>query len=357
MTIRSFSILADASLPLLTEAFPAPFKLTTYTNAREVPGLLTNQAIFITRSTLTENEALIGKNHPQIVATASSGSEHLDYNFLNQHHIEIFDAKGSNAHSVADYVLSCMALLMTRQHVPRKTIGMIGAGAVGSLVHQRLTQLDFNVICYDPIRALIDNHFHSVERLKLFDCDVICVHANYHETLPFPSVNLLDQSFLSQLKPHAALINASRGGIVNEKDLINLIKQGQKITYCTDVYQNEPAINPEIVALATLCTPHIAGHSIEAKQRAVTMLSEKIHDYYGLPYPFILKKHRDQSASSNPKLLRDEKHIHWKERMLSHYDPSIETNRLKASDPASMRDTFLTLRKQHDFRHDFVMVR
>jgi len=353
MTIRSFSILADASLPLLTEAFPAPFKLTTYTDAHEVSSLLTNQAILITRSTLTVNEALLGKNHPQIVATASSGSEHLDDIFLNQHQIKIFDAKGSNAHSVADYVLSCMALLTTQQHIPRKTIGIIGVGAVGSLVHQRLTQLDFNVICYDPLRALEDSHFHSVHRAKLFDCDAICVHANYHETLPFPSVNLLDQSFLSQLKPHVALINASRGGIVNELDLINLIRQGQKIAYCTDVYQNEPAINPAVVALATICTPHIAGHSIEAKQRAVTMLSEKIHDYYQLPYPAILKNSHHQSASSSPTVLEDEKPINWKQRMLLHYDPSIETNRLKASDPASIRNTFLTLRKQHNFRHDF----
>ena len=154
---------------------------------------------------------------------------------------------------------------------------------------------------------------------------------------------------------------------MNESALIDSIEQGKKLIYCTDVYEHEPDINPDIVALATLCTPHIAGHSIEAKNRAVTMLSEKIHAIYELPYPAILsereKKSGDfvaqkQQTTIDPFLsvLKEKKQTiaAVAEGFLSQYNPGIETEKLKQSPRATLRESFLTLRKQHSFRHDFL---
>nr|WP_280642008.1 hypothetical protein [Legionella israelensis] len=136
-------------------------------------------------------------------------------------------------------------------------------------------------------------------------------------------------------------MNASRGGIVNEPALL---AAKETFVYCTDVYRNEPDINPEIIEYATLCTPHIAGHSIEAKYEAVFCISRFFHRMLGLPPPddkMPFKKQAEFLPSESA----------WQDTILSIYNPLNETLELKKS--SHLKETFLQLRKAHDFRHDF----
>lgn len=339
--MTTITILADSSLPMLQKTFPAPFKLTTYRDASEIPALLKDQEILLCRSTLRVDEALLGA-HPslKIVGTASSGVDHIDEVFLANNRIQLVDAKGSNANAVADYVLACLAYLRTTENVQGTKVGIIGAGEVGGAVFAQLLYVGMQVTSYDPPKAIHDPHYQSATLDELMDCEILCVHANRHSTPPYPSVNLLDEAFLTQLRPQTVIINAARGGIVNEAALI---KQQEKLIYCTDVYNNEPHINESIVNLATLCTPHIAGHSIEAKQRAITMLSEKIHALYSLPVSQI-------QAPQKPHRLEDS---NWEERVLSWYNPLHETTQLKTMIHQPLEERFLKLRRAHTHRHDF----
>src|SRR3990167_3831573 len=173
-------LLADASLPGLTEAFPSPFKLTFYHNASKIKPLLNGKEILLCRSTLPINRALIGNQPLKIVATASSGTDHIDSTFLAEKGISLCDAKGSNAASVADYVLSCIAYLKTTQAFKVKTVGILGAGAVGQAVTTRLQAIGFEVITYDPPKALLESHFKSATRARLIECELLCIHANRH---------------------------------------------------------------------------------------------------------------------------------------------------------------------------------
>ncbi len=338
-THQTIKILADATLPCLTDSFPKPFALTRYDSHEQIPSLLTDHTVLLCRSTLRVNATLLSKSTVECVATASSGVDHIDEAYLNQQDIALFDAKGSNAPAVADYVVATLSALHRLNKPIGPLAGVIGVGEVGSRVVVRLEAAGFKVICYDPFKDPNDTRYRYSTLARLADCDLLCLHPNLHESQPFPSKHFVNASFLNQLKSGVVIMNASRGDIVDEAALLASEKP---IIYCTDVYSREPEINPHIIDFATLCTPHIAGHSIEAKQAAVVQLSQKIHRHYGLTSPYL-----ERSTPIHPVLPQS----HWQDWVLSRYNPMDETEQLKiAIDKTS---AFIALRKAHVFRHDF----
>lgn len=330
------NILADESLPGLQAAFPKPFHVSTYAVEDEIPALLKNQDVLLCRSTLKVTAALLG-NHPlKYLATASSGTDHLDHAYLQSRSIQTIDAKGANANAVADYVIASLAWLDSKKLIKGNKAGIIGMGQVGSKVFLRLLAADYEVCTYDPLKT----NFQSCELKELYNCDVLFVHAQLHHTFPFPSFNLINQQFLQQLKPGCIIINAARGGIINEQALLD---NKQPLVYCTDVYLNEPTIDKRIVDMATLCTPHIAGHSLEAKYRTVALVSEQLHRIAKLPVPLY--------QSPLEQVLIPEKGISWQDLALSLYNPINETIELKNA--SHLESAFLNVRKNHINRHDF----
>lgn len=336
-------ILADASLPGLENAFPPPFTLSLYSDNKELMSLLKGQDILLCRATLKVNSELLKEHHLKYVATASSGTDHLDHSFLNSQKIQIIDAKGANASAVADYVVSCLAYLEKNKLINGNKAGVIGIGKVGEKVCTRLHHANYQLALFDPLKALQDQHFQSCAKEELYDMDLLCIHAELHDQPPYPSANLLDDVFLAALKPGCVIINAARGGIINEEALLNT---SQPLIYCTDVYANEPAIDERMVNRATLCTPHIAGHTIEAKLAAVTMVSEKLHHLSGLPVPQF-----NSTLMPPHQIMEISKDKSWQEVVLSLYNPADETAQLKQS--LDKKNAFLNLRKSHQKRHDF----
>jgi erythronate-4-phosphate dehydrogenase len=332
-------ILADASLPNLGQYFPSPFQFNTYDSLEALYRQLPDHNILLCRSTLQVNEALLGNSPIQYVATASSGTCHIDEPYLKGQGIQLFDAKGCNAKAVADYVIATLAWLMMHRGIRDKQAGIIGMGYVGNQVAKRLHQAGFAVKYYDPYRAL--SRYRQVDSIRaLTDCDVICIHANLHHQSPHPSQNLLNTAFLSLLRPNTTIINAARGGIVNEADLLTL---NHPLHYCTDVYINEPDINPEIVDYATLCTPHIAGHTVEAKDNAVRLISQKLHTVFRLkPLSYSLRTSYDDDFYEAES---------WQDMVLKLYNPFGETCTLK--NHSNKKQAFIRLRQAHIFRHDF----
>ena len=335
-------ILADADLPNLPKLFPAPFEITTYKTNLELQAMLPKHDVLICRSTLRVNGALLADSRIQCVATTSSGTDHIDHDYLKSKTIRLFDAKGSNAHAVADYVTATLAWLEIHHKITGKQAGLIGAGAVGTQVLKRLTSAGYHVTIYDPYKTSTGSlaHVHSLQALN--HCDVLCIHPNLHHCAPYPSYNLINAAFLSTLKSGTSIINASRGGIVNETDLL---KTQQLIHYCTDVFMGEPDINPEIVDFATLCTPHIAGHSIEAKHDAMIQLSVQLHTYFNLPSAITLNSITNMATDFTNM-------NHWQAYALGLYSPYEDTQILKSQN--DKKTAYLTQRKAHTHRHNFV---
>ncbi len=332
-------ILADASLPNLQAWFQEPFILTTYSNTKELKGVIHSQDILLCRSTLKVTKEILADTAIRYVATASSGTDHIDSNFLQQHGISLVDAKGCNARSVADYIITVLAWLEQHQLIKGRTTGVIGGGKVGSRVISRLQALGYSTVCYDPYLSQTNATYPMCSFAELYACDVLLVHANLHSDPPYPSNNLLNGEFLAQLKPGTVIINAARGGVVNEAEVLN----HPHLIYCTDVYLNEPNLDKRIVDFATLCTPHIAGHSIDAKLEAVRLVSEKLHQHYKLPMPL-------QTVVFEPESVLNK--TTWQEFALSLYNPYQETLALKSA--ANKEQAFLSLRKAHQTRRDFI---
>lgn len=336
-------VLADASLPGLVEAFPEPFQLTLYHHPDEIARLIPGQDVLLCRSTLKVNQSLLKNYQPTYVATASSGTDHLDHCWLESQNIKVIDAKGCNARSVADYVIASVAYLQKQQLIQGEKAGIIGYGKVGTLVASRLQAAHFQTVLYDPLKELRERHsFKSSALDDLYSVDLLCIHAELHETQPYPSKDLINADFLAKLKPGAVIINAARGGIVTEEDLLHT----EKLTYCTDVYLNEPAVDKRIIDKAALCTPHIAGHSLEAKYIAVAMVSERLHQIAGVPNPVFATPQRTQ-------VIRLDATQSWQDQVLSLYNPWDETIELKQAE--NKESAFIRVRKNHQNRHDFLL--
>jgi erythronate-4-phosphate dehydrogenase len=377
-------ILADHSIANLDRYFPPPFSITRYINAKDIPILAKDHSILLCRSTLKVN-ALSIEDYPfTYIGTLSSGMDHLDLPYLHHLGTAILHAKGCNATSVVDYTTSVLAFLQvqhdirplqkratsskvqggTKQRtgmytevhedssiVPTKqfadvaefpkrsikphTIGIIGAGSVGQAMHTRFTQLGIPHVLYDPLRADTDSGFQSCSLETLYQCNILCLCANLHNEGPYPSRNLINKDFIQNMRQDAVVINTGRGELVDEAAIIKT----NKIVYCTDVFHHEPNISKAIVDYATLCTPHIAGHSVEGKANALALISKQLHALYGLP---ISKTKIDFTPAPLPK--------NWQKHVLSQYNPYEDTQTLKNA--PNLGETFLTLRKQH-LRHGF----
>lgn len=324
-------VLADATLPALDKAFPeAFFSLSLYEPQDCAFNKLSDHEALVCRSTLAVTSQWVDQSPLKIIATASSGTDHIDKTALDKNSIRLFDAKGSNALAVVNYVLACLAYLQQTQYVTCHQVGIIGLGAVGSLLASQLRALAFRVVGFDPLKP----GFRSDPLEQVLQSDVLCLHPNLHSHPPFPSVNWVNQAFLEQIPAGSAIINAARGGIVDEQALLATDKD---LFYCTDVFKQEPAINPSVVTQAILATPHIAGHTLEAKHRAVALVSQQIHQAYGLPFVDKI------TPPPSPQWLLSPQQ--WQEQVLAHYNPYAETQQLKqASDKTQ---AFKTLRKKH----------
>ncbi|WP_367607164.1 NAD(P)-dependent oxidoreductase [Legionella sp. W05-934-2] len=329
-------LLADANLPVLPKAFPKGFDIVTYANSEELKEQISMADVLLCRSTLSVDKPLLEGTHVRMVATASSGTNHIDTSYLRQNNIRLITAIGANASAVCDWVLSVFAHIQPK--LSGRCLGIIGYGHVGSQLQRRFSLLNYKVLTCDPLIHQPPNFVH-IPLEKLSQCDAIFIHANFHADSPFPSKNLIDQHFLASLKSSCFIINASRGGIVNEEEILNTPFCHN---YCTDVFENEPNINAKIVDTAFLCTPHIAGHTVEAKVNAVFQVSREIHRVAKLPIP-------PMSASEN-QLTIDLTQQTWSHDLLNHYDPVNESILLKSAKDKS--HAFLTLRKAH-LRHGF----
>lgn len=318
-------ILADASLPELKIAFPAPFKMSTYHDDASLKRALNQHNILLCRSTLMVDVNLLQHHILDYLLTASSGRDHIHEADLGQ--TTIFDAKGANASAVADYVLSSFAYLKQHHHFEPKTIGIIGFGYVGKRVYAAFQRMGYQSLVFDPIEKPGKTTLNDIAK-----CDLVCIHANLHKPEPYPSYHLIDAAFLKQRTAQQAIINAARGDIVDEDALLKY-HQG---LYCTDVYSHEPNVHLAVLKHAVLCTPHIAGHTIEARSDIVRLLSQKLHEAYHLPAPTFPPHPRFPAAI----------HLNWERTVLAHYNPLPETQALKSGVP------FVTLRKQH-IRHGF----
>jgi erythronate-4-phosphate dehydrogenase len=311
--------------------------------------------ILLVRSTTKVNEALLHLNkNIQFVATATAGTNHIDFDYLDGRGIEHGSAGGCNAVAVAEYVLSTLFVMAEKLQwlLKGKVVGIVGAGHVGSALVAKLEALGIAYKLCDPPLAAQGDSRQFVDMNGIMECDVITLHVPYIKEGEYQTLHMFDAKRLAQLKDNQLLINACRGEVIDNQAALELYQQGKKLNLVLDVWENEPAINKELVPYVALGTAHIAGHTIEGKARGTEMLyqqlckrlkisvSKRLSDYLPAPEQAFLEL---PSTETKTGLVRD--------LILGIYDIKQDDLQFKAS--LGEAEQFRYIRKHYPIRREF----
>ncbi|EJM90871.1 phosphoglycerate dehydrogenase-like oxidoreductase [Pseudomonas sp. GM74] len=351
-------IVADENIPLLDAFFGG------FGEIRRVPGRAIDRAtveqadVLLVRSVTNVNRALLEGSKVRFVGTCTIGTDHLDLNYFQQAGITWSSAPGCNARGVVDYVLGSLLTLAEIEGVDltRRTYGVVGAGEVGGRLVKVLQGLGWKVqVCDPPRQAAEGGDYVSLEQI-IDECDVISLHTPLTKQGQQSTWHLFDEKRLNQLRSGTWLINASRGPVVNNAALRDVLLEREDLQAVLDVWEGEPEVDVALAELCVLATPHIAGYSLDGKQRGTAQIYQAYCDFLGqparlslgdlLPAPWL--SHVTLNAQSDPA---------WALAMLCRgvYDPrrdDADFRRSLVGSVGEQRAAFDVLRKQYPSRRE-----
>ncbi|MFT5395613.1 MAG: erythronate-4-phosphate dehydrogenase [Gammaproteobacteria bacterium] len=275
---QPLSIVADRQILLAEETF-SKFGKVELVDGRSIDhSTVKNADVLLVRSVTQVGESLLNNSKIGFVGSATSGIDHIDTDYLKRSNISFAHAPGSNARSVAEYVLS--SLLATAEFnnfdLTKKTVGIIGCGQVGSRVKRFLQSLGVQCLLNDPPLAVQGSTESFVGLERVLEADIITIHVPLTIDGKYPTSKLVDKSFLDRLKADVVLINTSRGEVVDESALLSFKEINPESTLILDVWCSEPEININLLQHTFIGTPHIAGYSYDGKLKATTILAKAL---------------------------------------------------------------------------------
>ena len=234
------------------------------------------------------NRELLEGSQVKFIATATIGYDHIDTAYCQEAGIEWTNCPGCNAGSVEQYVCSALQLLSTQKGLDLKnaTLGVIGVGHVGSRVARMAESLGMRVLLNDPPRAdKGESGFVDLETIAR-ECDVITFHTPLIREGKYRSFHLADEDFFFGLHRTPFVINSSRGEVVDTASLLVALAAGRVKDAVIDTWEYEPMISRELMEVAFLATPHIAGYSADGKANATRMSLEALCRFFCIEAKF-----------------------------------------------------------------------
>lgn len=240
----------------------------------------------LVRSITPVNAALLAAHQLQFIGTATIGTDHLDLELIKQHRIAWSAAPGCNALAVAQWLATVLAHIISQQSKPisELRLGIVGLGNVGKAVAQVGQAFGLQVSAHDPFLNTAPVPLLNLADL-LAQSDLVCLHTPLTRAGLHPTFELIDASALAQMKSSAWLINAGRGEVIQQAALLEALQHQRIQGVVLDVWPQEPLISDELLALVTLGSPHIAGHSLEGKWRGTWMIIAAACKAAALPPP------------------------------------------------------------------------
>ena len=227
--------------------------------------------VLLVRSTVKVDELLLAGTNIKLIGSATAGIDHIDTHYLKKNYIKWFYAPGCNASSVVNYVMSSICFLKDKGVFDSTSlVGIIGYGNIGKKLKKALDYFSIESLIYDPF--LNFEYLVDIEQIK--NCNLITLHVPMTYKTEFPTYNMIDKFFLDNIQGKT-LINTSRGGVVDESELIKL----RNINYISDVWTDEPCPSNEVIEYALLATPHVAGHSTNGKINGTIMLIDFLQNH------------------------------------------------------------------------------
>lgn len=274
-------IVADENIPLLDEFF-SDFGRLTRLPGRAIDATAVRDAdMLLVRSVTKLTAAMLRGTPVRFVGTCTIGTDHLDLAGLAAAGVTVASAPGCNARGVVEYVLSSLLTLSERtgEAWQGKTVGIIGVGEVGGRLAATLGGLGVQCLLCDPPRAKAgEAGFVSLDVL-IHDADVISCHVPLTRTGPHPTHHLFDAQRLAALRDGAWLVNSSRGPVIDNVALRELLGQRKDLQVVLDVWEQEPLVDATLAARCALATPHVAGYSLDGKLRGTEQVYQAVCEF------------------------------------------------------------------------------
>lgn len=281
-------VISDAIHPAARERLAASAKIIEV-DGTDVPALLEAvrdaEALVVRSETEVTDEVIAAGQGLKVIARAGTGVDNIDLDAATRAGVLVLNAPGANAISAAEHTIALL-LAVTRQIVAAdsstragrwerkkmrpidlagRTAGIVGLGRVGSQVARRLRAFDMRVLAYDPY--ITPQRFTELGTAPV-DFETLLERSDvvtFHVPETGETTHLLDRQALSHLKPGAIVINAARGGVVDQAALAEALAEGRIAGAGVDVFPHEPCGESPLFGQPTaVLTPHIGGSSAEA---------------------------------------------------------------------------------------------
>lgn len=279
MCNKRLKIVADKAIPFLEGVFD-PYADMTYLPGDKIgPEDVRDADVLMVRTRTKCNADLLEGSKVKFIATATIGTDHIDFPYCDSKGIVVRNAPGCNAGGVMEYVFSALYGLASRKSISLQgdTIGIIGVGHVGSLIERMGRALGFKILKCDPPRAEAEGSFGFCDlEYLLQNSQIVTLHVPLDET----TRGMADSEFFSLMQPGAFFINAARGEVVCDDALKAAIpKLGPVII---DTWNHEPDIDLDLMDKVAIATPHIAGYSYQGKQNGTAAAVRAVAHYFGI---------------------------------------------------------------------------
>jgi D-3-phosphoglycerate dehydrogenase / 2-oxoglutarate reductase len=285
-------LIAEELSPATVEALGPDFEIR-HCNGADRTDLLSAiadaDAILVRSATKVDAEALAAAPRLQVVARAGVGLDNVDVRAATHSGVMVVNAPTSNIVSAAELAIGL--LLAATRHISaasaslragewkrsrftgielyEKTLGIVGLGRIGVLVAQRLAAFGMDVIAYDPY---VQAGRAAQMGVRLVDLDTLLAESDFisvHLPKTPETLGLIGTDELARVKPSLVLVNAARGGIVDEGALYAALKEGRIAAAGVDVYAHEPCTDSPLFELENVvATPHLGASTDEAQEKA-----------------------------------------------------------------------------------------
>jgi len=254
-------------------------------------------ALLVRSATTVDAEVLAAAPKLKIVARAGVGLDNVDVESATERGVLVVNAPTSNIHSAAEHALALLlsaarqipaADASLREHTWKrssfsgteifgKTVGVVGLGRIGQLVAQRLAAFETHIVAYDPYVSPARAAQLGIELLPL---DQLLARADFisvHLPKTPETAGLIDKDALAKTKPGVVIVNAARGGLVDEAALADAVTSGHVRAAGIDVFSTEPCTDSPLFDLPqVVVTPHLGASTEEAQDRAGTDVAASV---------------------------------------------------------------------------------
>ena len=351
-TDTEMKILADAHIPYLKGVAENLGKVEYLPGNQFTKEAIQDKDVLIVRTVTYFGKDILEGTKVKLICSATIGYDHIDTEYCKTHNIAWRTAPGCNANSVEQYITSSLLIISKKYgfELKDKTIGIVGVGNVGSRVETACKKLGMRVLLNDPPRQEKEHSSLFVDfETVCKEADIITFHTPLTKNSKYKTYHMGNDAFFNSLTKRPIIMNAARGGIIDNASLKEALKSGKVSGAVIDCWEHEPNIDNELLNLVDIGTPHIAGYSADGKWMGTKMSLENVNNFFHLGIKEIPMLPLPDPIQNQIINLSDLKPLDQLSQAIWHtYDPRIETDNLRANP-----EKFYWFRSHYPIRREY----